>query len=624
LDTLSADRKALLQHASVLGKVFWLGGVASMSGTDERAVREALHELANKELVRAIRSTSVEGQAEYSFWHALVRDVAYGQIPRAQRAEKHLAAAAWIEGIAGDRAADHAEFLAHHYEVALDLAAASGVKRDDTVRLNAIRFLAMAAERASTLDLPSALAFHRRVEALSQDGDPDLPVRRVKMLETAFELGEAGSAEMEDAYEEGVAYLRSNGDVLAAGDMLVKFAKFLSNVGRTADGERVRDEAYALLEPLGPTEQLALATSTVAGSHMLAGRFPEWNEWTERALSLADQLDLVDVEARTLEYRGIYRIITGQEGGRADLERALELFLQLGLGNETAVAYDNLADWICYTDGPLPGLAVYEEGIRFAERRGLGFIGVWMQAEITWRLFDVGRWDDVISISEQIRGWGRGVSTPHVMAATTEAKVRTYRGDLDRAAAIMTEMLPMAREIQDIQTLWPAILAAALIALEQGDRSTVTSLLDELEGNMSTSPYDRGFGAPEGVTLSLAIGDMARAERLAGTGETGLPRYRAARLAMLAARARVDTARGRHEEALQLFGSLADDWAQSEEIFARAQALLGSARSLVALGREEEAALAAAEAGQVFTDLRARSLAQEAADLSGAVAAQES
>ena len=56
-----------------------------------------------KELVRAARTSSVKDQAEYSFWHALVRDVAYSQIPRAERAQKHVAAAEWIERMAGER-----------------------------------------------------------------------------------------------------------------------------------------------------------------------------------------------------------------------------------------------------------------------------------------------------------------------------------------------------------------------------------------------------------------------------------------------------------------------------------------------------------------------------------------
>jgi len=68
----------------------------------------------------------MKGQAEYVFWHALVRDVAYAQIPRVARAERHLAAAAWIERVAADRVEDHAEVLAHHYTQAMSLVAAAG------------------------------------------------------------------------------------------------------------------------------------------------------------------------------------------------------------------------------------------------------------------------------------------------------------------------------------------------------------------------------------------------------------------------------------------------------------------------------------------------------------------
>ncbi len=140
LDTLPPDRKALLQDASVVGKVFWSGALAAMGDVDERSVRDGLHELARKELVRATRTSSARDEAEYSFWHASVRDVAYGQIPRAERGLKHQEAAAWTEALAGDRVADHAEFVAFHYERALELAVATGHETDATIRASAARF----------------------------------------------------------------------------------------------------------------------------------------------------------------------------------------------------------------------------------------------------------------------------------------------------------------------------------------------------------------------------------------------------------------------------------------------------------------------------------------------------
>ena len=108
-----------------------------MDDRDDGAVRSGLHELSRKELVRPARMSSVKDQAEYSFWHALVRDVAYSQIPRAERARKHVAAAEWIERMAGERVKDQAELLAHHYEQALELTRAAGTDAERPRRVRA-------------------------------------------------------------------------------------------------------------------------------------------------------------------------------------------------------------------------------------------------------------------------------------------------------------------------------------------------------------------------------------------------------------------------------------------------------------------------------------------------------
>ena len=49
LDTLSPERKALLHDASVVGKVFWPGAVASIAEADPDVVRGSLRELVRKE-----------------------------------------------------------------------------------------------------------------------------------------------------------------------------------------------------------------------------------------------------------------------------------------------------------------------------------------------------------------------------------------------------------------------------------------------------------------------------------------------------------------------------------------------------------------------------------------------
>ena len=85
LDGLPDSEKSLLQDAAVVGKVFW----ASSIGRSPEAATVSLHSLERKGFVRRQRRSSLEGESEFAFAHALVRDVAYGQIPRADRGAKH-------------------------------------------------------------------------------------------------------------------------------------------------------------------------------------------------------------------------------------------------------------------------------------------------------------------------------------------------------------------------------------------------------------------------------------------------------------------------------------------------------------------------------------------------------
>jgi len=117
LDLLKPAEKELLQDAAVVGTVFWLGAVAALGARERWEVEQALHALERRELVVRERRSSVAGEAEYAFRHVLVRDVTYGQIPRAGRGERHVQAAGWIEALSPERAEDSAEMLAHHYSL---------------------------------------------------------------------------------------------------------------------------------------------------------------------------------------------------------------------------------------------------------------------------------------------------------------------------------------------------------------------------------------------------------------------------------------------------------------------------------------------------------------------------
>ena len=113
-----------------MGRIFWSGALAAIGERDRDEVRRDLNELVRREFVRPVRLSSVEGDDEFSFWHALVRDVAYQQIPRTPRADKHVAVAVWIE-TTGERLEDQAETLVHHYGQALELTQAVGEERPE-------------------------------------------------------------------------------------------------------------------------------------------------------------------------------------------------------------------------------------------------------------------------------------------------------------------------------------------------------------------------------------------------------------------------------------------------------------------------------------------------------------
>jgi predicted ATPase len=79
LDALPSEEKALMQDASVLGKVFWLGAIAAISDQPRWSLEERLHALERKEFIRRERRSSVASETQYAFLHLLVRDVAYAQ-----------------------------------------------------------------------------------------------------------------------------------------------------------------------------------------------------------------------------------------------------------------------------------------------------------------------------------------------------------------------------------------------------------------------------------------------------------------------------------------------------------------------------------------------------------------
>ncbi len=120
LDTLPTESKHLLRAAAVIGHTFWSGAAAELTKVDEADVRIRLHDLVRRDYLRPSRTSRISGEDEYTFGHALIADVAYGQLPRAERARYHQAVADWHVARITKAASDpddspDAAVVAHHY-----------------------------------------------------------------------------------------------------------------------------------------------------------------------------------------------------------------------------------------------------------------------------------------------------------------------------------------------------------------------------------------------------------------------------------------------------------------------------------------------------------------------------
>ena len=613
LDTLAPERKALLHDAAVVGKVFWAGAVASMGGADEGAVQEGLHELARKELVRPARTSSVEGEVEYAFWHLLVRDVAYGQIPRATRARKHASAAAWIERMAADRVADHAELLAHHYELALELARAAGESDEaETLVEPARRFLVMAGERAARLDRAAAESLLRRALDLTPPADAGRAPILLRVGETTLLAGR--TAEAASIYEQAEGLFHAAGDALGEAEAVLGHGLAVWHQGDRARARPFWDRALELLEPQPLSPVHARVYSRFAAAHMHYERPHECLAWSERALSVAEQVEAEDVGINSRQYRGFARCLLGDLGGLDDLRETLRLGSERGLAATAATSYINLGDIEWWVDGPAAGLERYRAGAEYAESRGLTRIGKWGQAQTLWLLYELGRWDELLRLAGELTSWSRaqggspveGVSLPYAAA------VHVRRGETARAAGLVPEFLRRIRITDEPQVRAPGLLNAALVELAAGNASAAVELVRELAEATRDHPVARSLHLASAVRVSVAAGALDLADELPAGAAESLPR---SRYGVLAARAVLAEAHGETEHAAGLYDEAATRWAEYGYLLEHAETLLGAGRSLLALGRDGAGRVR--EAREILESLGAAPLVVEADALLG-------
>jgi DNA-binding SARP family transcriptional activator/tetratricopeptide (TPR) repeat protein len=202
LDALADAEKRVLQDAAVVGTVFWVGALERIGDHSRRDADQLLSGLVRREFVRRARHSAVAGDIEYAFSHELLREVAYEEIPRAARADRHRRAAEWIDSLG--RPEDHAEMLAYHYLAALE----DGRGVDVTMLVErAEQALHRAGRRAITLSANERAAEHFSRAIVLMGRLPEGDDRNRREAELQVQLGVAlfalrglGAPEVEQAY----------------------------------------------------------------------------------------------------------------------------------------------------------------------------------------------------------------------------------------------------------------------------------------------------------------------------------------------------------------------------------------------------------------------------------------
>jgi class 3 adenylate cyclase/tetratricopeptide (TPR) repeat protein len=504
IDALPADPRTVLLHASVVGLTFWRDVLSAVMPSN--GVIDSLDALEDRGLIVRHSQSTVAGDVEYAFKHVLIRDGAYGTMPRAARRELHGAIARYLEERLTDRG-DLGWLLAHHWTQAGDPG-------------RAITYLLAAAQRAQ--------------DALAVDDAYDLLTR-------AFDLAE------DDAERRRILFRR--GDMLAKTGEFARADKELTDLLPEIEG---RDEVEALLS-------LGMATHWTEQTDRTF-------EVSRRAVALARDQAMDDLEPIALSLLSAAHSMRGDTG---DVERALELGAEATARWPKGQRQAEYAHHIHILGNPLYWSGRYREAYELAmEAKGMGGLTA-NGAEFVLRgagmtgltLAGLGRYEEALTASDSAIAAANRLGRPaNVMInystliyreifALEEARERSRTvadrlGPSDfnmpwmnaRADLIASEVL--LGELGTVERLWPSAWHDAL-EVQAWEHWLVSGRLAALRAQL-----DLGVGR-----LDDALTWSRRALEMARSG--GRPKYEAIALQTLG---HVLTRQGLAQEAVAELG----------------------------------------------------------------------
>lgn len=436
---LSPEARAVLDVAAVIGSSFSPDLLLSVAGP----VLDEADECIARGLLRA----TADG---LSFRHALAREAIYRSIAPTRRRLLHARVLAELRDAPG--ASAHLAQLAHHAEAAGD-------------REGALEFASAAAVEASRLHAHREAAA-QYARALRYAGG--LPAAgRARLLEgrsTACYLSDQGE-EAIAARLEALAIWRALGDPLKEGESL----RWLSHLHwLDSDAAEAATAALAVLEPLPPGPELAMAYSNLAQLRMLDHDLEGTLRWGNQAIALAEELGETETLVHALNNVGTARRYAGDERGEEDLSRSLRLAIEADLFDHAGRALANLAYTSMLTMRLDKADRQLADALAFVIDHDLDFRRGYLQATRAALRTRQGDWDTAETELCQILQQPNASSITRMLALATLGQLQARRGHPE-ATATLDEAAAMAERTGKLLRMGPVRAARAEAALLQGD-----------------------------------------------------------------------------------------------------------------------------------------------------------
>ena len=279
LDRLSSVRQ-VAQVGAALGRQFSHELLHAVAEMPERQLNDGLEQLVGAELVFRHGEPP---NAQYTFKHALVQDVAYTSLLRADRQRLHARIARAYEIHFPEIARAQPELVAHHFtEAGLSEAA--------------IEYWQRAGDLAMARSGHTEGIHHFRValDLLGKVGDK--PGRAAQELELCVKLGPAltmvkgpGSSEVEAIYRRAVA-LEAGEDSSARFKALwgLYYYSTMTQSGRLREAITVADELLRLAQRLGADDLVLEGHHAMWGTLLWCGDLAAAGEHSEKGISQYD------------------------------------------------------------------------------------------------------------------------------------------------------------------------------------------------------------------------------------------------------------------------------------------------------------------------------------------------